>query len=225
MSRIRIRDRFASLSVTMYECTRSIRIGHLGRSLDQPRTLIAMDRARANRLPESHDSDHGIRQVAPASSRLPRPVAVEMSICAFGEASQGSPRSGSFAQPDWRKLTRRITSATMMVSSNRAGSSTTSTCTSVSACCWATLRRPRSRNDGDGRVNRVPMFAKAGAKTNQLHGCSAVLAALGVLDNNLLLTSLERGLDVQACDLAINVEYRLPGSLSFLRDSKTEGQE
>jgi hypothetical protein len=87
MSRIRMRDRFASLSVTMYECTRSIRIGHLGRGLDQPLTLIATDRARANRMPDSHDSDHGIRHVAPAFSRLLRPVDVDMSICAFGEAS------------------------------------------------------------------------------------------------------------------------------------------
>ena len=91
VSRIRMRDRFASLSVTMHECTRSIRIGHLGRSLDHPLTLIAMDRARANRMPESHDSDHGIRQVAPAFSRLLRPVDVEMSISDVGENWQDGP--------------------------------------------------------------------------------------------------------------------------------------
>jgi hypothetical protein len=68
------------------------------------------------------------------------------------------------------------------------------------------------------------MFTKAGyGSPGSWRG--AAFAALGVLDNNLPLTGLERGLDVQACDLAIKVQYRLPGPVSLLRDSRTEGQE
>jgi hypothetical protein len=54
---IRLRDEFVYLAVIMDVFTRSIRGWHLGRSLDQSLTLIALDRALASHRPEIHHSD------------------------------------------------------------------------------------------------------------------------------------------------------------------------
>ncbi len=58
---IRLRDEFVYLAVIMDVFTRSIRGWHLGRSLDQTLTLIALDRALADHRPEIHHSDQGIQ--------------------------------------------------------------------------------------------------------------------------------------------------------------------
>jgi hypothetical protein len=54
---IRLCDEFVYLAVIMDVFTRSIRGWHLGRSLDQSLTLIALDRALAGHTPETHHSD------------------------------------------------------------------------------------------------------------------------------------------------------------------------
>jgi len=51
---IRLRDEFVYLAVIMDAFTRSIRGWHLGRSLDQTLTLIALDGALAEHKPEVH---------------------------------------------------------------------------------------------------------------------------------------------------------------------------
>jgi putative transposase len=83
---IRLRDEFAYLAVIMDVFTRSIRGWHLGRSLDQSLTLIALDRALAGHRPEIHHSDQGIQYAAPAYTLMLRAVDAEISMAEIGEA-------------------------------------------------------------------------------------------------------------------------------------------
>ncbi len=110
------------LAVIMDVLTRSIRGRHLGCSLDQSLTLIALNRALTGPTPEIHHSDQGIQYAATAYIQMHRAVDAETSMAEIGEAWQNSYASGSFALSKRRKLTRRITSAIMMLSSNWAGS-------------------------------------------------------------------------------------------------------
>ncbi len=54
------------LAVIMDVFTRAIRGWHLSRSLDQPLTLVALQRALARRTPEIHHSDQGLQYAATA---------------------------------------------------------------------------------------------------------------------------------------------------------------
>jgi putative transposase len=83
---IRLRDEFAYLAVIMDVFTRSIRGWHLGRSLDQSLTLIALDRALAGHRPEIHHSDQGIQYAAPAYTLMLRAVDAKISMAEIGEA-------------------------------------------------------------------------------------------------------------------------------------------
>jgi putative transposase len=85
---IRLRDEFVYLAVIMDVFTRSIRGWHLGRSLDQTLTLIALDRALAGHAPEIHHSDQGIQYAAAAYIKMLRAAGAEISMAEIGEAWQ-----------------------------------------------------------------------------------------------------------------------------------------
>jgi putative transposase len=85
---IRLRDEFVYLAVIMDVFTRSIRGWHLGRSLDQSLTLIALDRALAGHKPQIHHSDQGIQYAATAYIQMLRAVDAEISMAEIGEAWQ-----------------------------------------------------------------------------------------------------------------------------------------
>jgi len=85
---IRLRDEFMYLAVIMDVFTRGIRGWHLGRSLDQTLTLIALDRALASHAPEIHHSDQGIQYAAMAYIQMLRAVDAEISMAEIGEAWQ-----------------------------------------------------------------------------------------------------------------------------------------
>jgi putative transposase len=85
---IRLRDEFVYLAVIMDVFTRSIRGWHLGRSLDQTLTLIALDRALAVHAPEIHHSDQGIQYAAAAYIEMLRAAGAEISMAEIGEAWQ-----------------------------------------------------------------------------------------------------------------------------------------
>jgi transposase InsO family protein len=83
-----LRDEFVYLAVIMDVFTRSIRGWHLGRSLDQTLTLIALDRALAGYAPEIHHSDQGIQYAAAAYIQMLRAAGAEISMAEIGEAWQ-----------------------------------------------------------------------------------------------------------------------------------------
>jgi len=85
---IRLRDEFVYLAVIMDVFTRGIRGWHLGRSLDQTLTLIALDRALADHKPEIHHSDQGIQYAATAYTQMLRAAGAEISMADIGEAWQ-----------------------------------------------------------------------------------------------------------------------------------------
>ena len=85
---IRLRDEFVYLAVIMDVFTRGIRGWHLGRSLDQTLTLIALDRALAGHKPEIHHSDQGIQYAAAAYTQRLRAAGTEISMADIGEAWQ-----------------------------------------------------------------------------------------------------------------------------------------
>jgi putative transposase len=85
---IRLCDEFVYLAVIMDVFTRSIRGWHLGRSLDQSLTLIALDRALAGHTPAIHHSDQGIQYAAEAYIQMLRAVDAEISMAEIGEAWQ-----------------------------------------------------------------------------------------------------------------------------------------
>lgn len=87
---IRLRYDFVYLAVIMDVFTRCIRGWHLGRSLDQSLTLIALQRALAHHIPEIHHSDQGVQYAATAYTQMLRDVNVQISMAEIGEARQNS---------------------------------------------------------------------------------------------------------------------------------------
>ena len=85
---IRLRYEFVYLAVIMDVFSRSLRGWHLGRSLDQSLTLIALDRALAEHRPEIHHSDQGIQYAATAYIEMLRAVGAEISMAESGQAWQ-----------------------------------------------------------------------------------------------------------------------------------------
>jgi transposase InsO family protein len=67
---IRLADGFVYLAVIMDVFTRNIRGWHLGQSLDQSLTLLALQRALAYGAPEIHHSDQGVQYAATAYTRM-----------------------------------------------------------------------------------------------------------------------------------------------------------
>jgi len=85
---IRLRREFVYLAVIMDVFTRCIRGWHLGRSLDQALTLIALDRALAAGTPEIHHSDQGIQYAATAYVHRLQAVGAQISMAESGAAWQ-----------------------------------------------------------------------------------------------------------------------------------------
>lgn len=85
---IRLRYDFVYLAVIMDVFTRCIRGWHLGRSLDQSLTLIALQRALAHHIPEIHHSDQGLQYAATAYTQMLQEVGVQISMAEVGEAWQ-----------------------------------------------------------------------------------------------------------------------------------------
>jgi len=85
---IRLRREFVYLAVIMDVFTRGIRGWHLGRSLDQSLTLLALQRALAHHTPEIHHSDQGVQYAATAYTQLLREANVQISMAEVGAAWQ-----------------------------------------------------------------------------------------------------------------------------------------
>jgi putative transposase len=90
---IRLKEEFVYLSVLMDVFTRCIRGWHLGRSLEQELTIVALRRAFERGRPEIHHSDQGVQYAATAY--------VEMLIAAgaaISMASVGEPEEDGYAE-------------------------------------------------------------------------------------------------------------------------------
>lgn len=85
---IRLRREFVYLAVIMDVFTRGIRGWHLGRSLDQSLTLLALQRALAYHTPEIHHSDQGVQYAATAYTQLLLEASVQISMAEVGAAWQ-----------------------------------------------------------------------------------------------------------------------------------------
>jgi len=85
---IRLAQEFVYLAVIMDVFTRNIRGWHLGRSLDQSLTLLALQRALVHGKPEIHHSDQGVQYAAIAYTRMLQSVNVQISMASAGEAWQ-----------------------------------------------------------------------------------------------------------------------------------------
>jgi len=85
---IRLRDDFVYLAVIMDVFTRCIRGWHLGRSLDQSLTLMALQRALAHHSPQIHHSDQGVQYAARAYIQMLYEVGAQISMAEAGEAWQ-----------------------------------------------------------------------------------------------------------------------------------------
>jgi transposase InsO family protein len=85
---VQLRDEWVYLAVIMDVFTRAIRGWHLSRSLDQPLTLTALQRALAGHTPEIHHSDQGLQYAAQAYTDLLAQVGAQISMAEVGEAWQ-----------------------------------------------------------------------------------------------------------------------------------------
>jgi putative transposase len=85
---IRLQREFVYLAVLMDVFTRSIRGWHLGRSLEQELTLIALQRAFAAGCPEIHHSDQGVQYAATAYVTMLHEADVAISMAEVGEPTQ-----------------------------------------------------------------------------------------------------------------------------------------
>jgi len=86
---IRLRDDFVYLAVMMDVFTRGVRGWHLGRSLEHPLTLTALQRALAKHpAPEIHHSDQGVQYAATAYTQVLQEAHVQISMADVGEAWQ-----------------------------------------------------------------------------------------------------------------------------------------
>ncbi len=68
--------------------TRSIRGWHLGRSLDQSLTLMALQKALETHCPQIHHSDQGIQYAAMDYTKLFQQHLVQISMAEIGEPTQ-----------------------------------------------------------------------------------------------------------------------------------------
>jgi transposase InsO family protein len=85
---IRLAHGFVYLAVIMDVFTRNIRGWHLGQSLDQTLTLMALQRALAHGQPEIHHSDQGVQYAATSYTQLLQSAQARMSMADVGEAWQ-----------------------------------------------------------------------------------------------------------------------------------------
>ncbi len=85
---IRLERGFVYLAVIMDVFTRNIRGWHLGQSLDQTLTVLALQRALAYGQPGIHHSDQGVQYAATVYTRLLLSVQARISMAEVGEAWQ-----------------------------------------------------------------------------------------------------------------------------------------
>jgi len=85
---IHLRHECVYLAVIMDVFTRAIRGWQLSRSLDQHLTLVALQRALAQRTPEIHHSDQGLQYAATAYTDLLTSVGAQISMAEVGAAWQ-----------------------------------------------------------------------------------------------------------------------------------------
>ncbi len=85
---IRLRKEFVYLAVIMDVFTRCIRGWHLGRSLEQELTLVALRRAYEHGRPEIHHSDQGVQYAATAYVEMLVAAEVKISMARVGEPKE-----------------------------------------------------------------------------------------------------------------------------------------
>jgi putative transposase len=85
---VRLQREFVYLAVIMDLFTRCIRGWHLGRSLSQELTLVALERALTRQTPEIHHSDQGVQYAAAAYVQLLEATGVQISMAEVGKAWQ-----------------------------------------------------------------------------------------------------------------------------------------
>jgi transposase InsO family protein len=85
---VRLQREFVYLAVIMDLFTRCIRGWHLGRSLSQELTLVALEQALAKRTPEIHHSDQGVQYAATAYVQLLEATGIQISMAEVGQAWQ-----------------------------------------------------------------------------------------------------------------------------------------
>lgn len=85
---VRLQREFVYLAVIMDLFTRGIRGWHLGRSLSQELTLVALEQALAHRTPQIHHSDQGVQYAATAYVQLLEATGVQISMAEVGQAWQ-----------------------------------------------------------------------------------------------------------------------------------------
>jgi transposase InsO family protein len=90
---IRLHKEFVFLAVIMDVFTRAIRGWNLSRSLDGLLTLLALEQALQDRVPEIHHSDQGIQYAAEAYVRR-----LQQQHVAISMAAQGEPRQNGYAE-------------------------------------------------------------------------------------------------------------------------------
>lgn len=85
---VRLQREFVYLAVIMDRFTRCIRGWHLGRSLSQELTLVALEGALTKQTPEIHHSDQGVQYAATAYVQLLEARGVQISMAEVGQAWQ-----------------------------------------------------------------------------------------------------------------------------------------
>jgi transposase InsO family protein len=90
---IRLHTEFIYLAVVMDVFTRDIRGWNLHHSLGQELTLVALQRALVQHVPQIHHSDQGIQYASPAYIQALQQAGVAVSMAAVGE-----PRENGYAE-------------------------------------------------------------------------------------------------------------------------------
>lgn len=85
---VRLQVEWVYLAVLMDVFTRSIRGWHVGRNLDHELTLIARQRALAQRRPEIHHADQGVQYAATAYVQTLQEAGGRISRAAVGEPTE-----------------------------------------------------------------------------------------------------------------------------------------
>jgi putative transposase len=85
---VRLHWEFVYLAVIMDVFTRCVRGWHLGRSLDQDLTLVALGKALEHGVPQIHHSDQGVQYASTAYVSTLEAVGVQISMAEVGQAWQ-----------------------------------------------------------------------------------------------------------------------------------------
>lgn len=85
---VRLHQEFVYLAVIMDVFTRCIRGWHLGRSLDQELTLVALRKAMEHGAPQIHHSDQGVQYACAAYVQTLEGVGAQISMAEVGQAWQ-----------------------------------------------------------------------------------------------------------------------------------------